>query len=263
MNKREYILLKLVEQYIQRPEPVSSRELQKQLDIALSTAAIRYYFKQLTEAGSLQKPHRSSGRIPTLQALRGFWRERLKGLGEMEVGDEEEVKVAAKSSHIFCEYYLFRNRAFTGMERYRNYLVCTFEGRELIVEYNKNMERFLQNQIGKRAFELSEDCRTIGLVHFAKSVRALLQESFTICTVEEIVEISRENPKWADENLPTYLDGTLLYERDRGLLFESDLLSYKFQIVKEEDLKGEMLLLGRVYRDFGGFINTLKGVDHG
>jgi len=257
-------LLKLIERYIQEQEPISSRKLQESLDIALSSAAIRYYFKQLSEHGSIKKAHSSGGRIPTTRSLREFWRQRLRDHMEMELVDTGRVERVATRKRIFCEYYTFENRTLTQVERCGGHLLCHFGDREFVVRYNRKLEAFLEGQIGRKAFALSEDCRKVGLVQFAKDLRRFLQDRFEIFAIEEIVDICRIDPTWAKVHLPSYMDGSLLHREQEGLFFEADLLRYKFRIVLGEGSRhGEMLLLGRLYRDFDGFINLLKGVENG
>ena len=262
MKKREYILLRLIEEYIQRPEPISSAKLRENLDIDISSATIRYYFKQLTDAGALQKTHISSGRIPTLVSLREFWKTRLQEDLEIEVSAELDLEEVAQQKQIFCEYYVLQNKPLSHVERYRDFLVVVFEDVEFVVPYNKNLERFLKSQIGKKAFDLAKDCYEIGLVRFSKNLKEFLKKGFKMCAVDEAVELSSDSREWASRHLPKLFDGTMLYEGSEGVRFYNNLLSYKFRI-KDNDLKGEMLLVGKVYRDFEGFINRIKGEKHG
>ena len=78
MEKKFLILESLIKEYIKHPAPISSSYLQRKLELNLSSATIRYYFKQLTEHGYLIKQHVSSGRIPSDMALKIYWRQKLK-----------------------------------------------------------------------------------------------------------------------------------------------------------------------------------------
>jgi heat-inducible transcriptional repressor len=258
MKKKEYILLRVIEEYIQRPEPISSAKLRDNLDIDISSATIRYYFKQLTDAGALEKTHISSGRVPTLVSLREFWKERLKTDLEIDVDARLDLEEVARQKRIFCEYYVLRNKPLSQVERYRNFLVAVFEDMEFVAPYNKNLERFLKSQIGKRAFDLAKDCYAIGLVQFSKNLKDFLKKGFKMCAVDEAVELSADSREWASRYLPKLFDGSMLYEGSEGVRFFDNLLSYKFRI-KRDELRGEMLLVGKVYRDFEGFINRIKG----
>ncbi len=263
MKKRDYILSRLIEEYIKRPEPISSKRLRAVLDMDLSSATIRYYFKQLTQMGELEKTHVSSGRVPTESSLRQFWARRLPKEYEAEIDETERLTELAKRMQIFCEFYTLYDYELSAIERYKDFLICSFEGKEFVTRYNKNLERFLRNQIGRKAFDLAQNCYDIGLVAFAKSLKRFLFNHFELCEIEEVVRISQEDSVWAKSWLPRYIDGSALLEQKSGVQFHKGALHYKFRIKKPgEPLKGEMILLGKIHRDFEGFLHNMKGVDH-
>ncbi|WP_011583325.1 MULTISPECIES: heat-inducible transcriptional repressor HrcA [Chelativorans] len=79
----------IVESYLQRGEPVGSRNLSRLLPTQLSPATIRNVMSDLEHLGLIYAPHVSAGRLPTQQGLRFFVD------AFMEVGDlsEEERRV--------------------------------------------------------------------------------------------------------------------------------------------------------------------------
>jgi len=64
------ILLSLVRAYIETGEPLGSRTLSKVSTSGLSAASIRNVMADLAEAGYLDQPHTSAGRVPTEKAFR-------------------------------------------------------------------------------------------------------------------------------------------------------------------------------------------------
>lgn len=71
MDDRAHALLKaLIEKYITDGQPVGSRALSKVFD--LSPATIRNVMADLEDAGLIQSPHTSAGRIPTPKGYRLF-----------------------------------------------------------------------------------------------------------------------------------------------------------------------------------------------
>lgn len=71
MDDRAQSLLKaLIERYIAEGQPVGSRTLSKMFD--LSPATIRNVMADLEEAGLIQSPHTSAGRVPTPKGYRLF-----------------------------------------------------------------------------------------------------------------------------------------------------------------------------------------------
>lgn len=66
------ILYAVVTEFIATGEPVGSRTLAKKFGLDLSAATIRNVLADLEEAGYLQQPHTSAGRVPTEAAFRLF-----------------------------------------------------------------------------------------------------------------------------------------------------------------------------------------------
>ena len=66
------ILNALIKEYICIPEPVSSEALKKRAGLDVSPATIRNDLQELTEAGYIDQPHTSAGRVPTNKAFRRF-----------------------------------------------------------------------------------------------------------------------------------------------------------------------------------------------
>lgn len=81
LNERSReIFRRIVESYVETGEPVGSRTLSRLLGTQLSPATIRNVMADLQDAGLLQAPHTSAGRLPTEAGLRLF----VNGL--LEVG---------------------------------------------------------------------------------------------------------------------------------------------------------------------------------
>ena len=79
IGKREReILTAIVETYISTGEPVGSRTLARSNRENLSAASIRNVMADLADAGFLEQPHTSSGRVPTAEAYR-YYVEQLSG----------------------------------------------------------------------------------------------------------------------------------------------------------------------------------------
>ncbi len=71
LNERKMQILKsIVDEYINKGEPVGSKHLVEYGKISLSPATIRNEMSELEEMGYLDKPHTSAGRIPSNAAYR-------------------------------------------------------------------------------------------------------------------------------------------------------------------------------------------------
>src|SRR5437660_10963834 len=72
------ILTAIVETFITTGEPVGSRTLARANREGLSSASIRSVMADLSEAGYLEQPHTSAGRVPTPEAYR-YYVEQITG----------------------------------------------------------------------------------------------------------------------------------------------------------------------------------------
>jgi heat-inducible transcriptional repressor len=66
------VLNAIIEAYIITGEPIGSRGLSRGNSEGLSPASIRNVMSDLTEAGYLEQPHTSAGRVPTAEAYRYY-----------------------------------------------------------------------------------------------------------------------------------------------------------------------------------------------
>lgn len=73
LNERAQKLLKLlVECYIREGQPVGSKTLAQEVELAMSPATIRNVMMDLEAAGFINSPHTSAGRVPTVHGYRFF-----------------------------------------------------------------------------------------------------------------------------------------------------------------------------------------------
>jgi heat-inducible transcriptional repressor len=92
IGKREReILTAIVETYISTGEPVGSRTLSRANRENLSPASIRNVMSDLADAGFLEQPHTSSGRVPTAQAYR-YYANQLTGEARLSPADETLIQ---------------------------------------------------------------------------------------------------------------------------------------------------------------------------
>ncbi|HTK96180.1 MAG TPA: heat-inducible transcriptional repressor HrcA [Terriglobales bacterium] len=81
------ILTAIVETYIATGEPVGSRTLSRAHKDGLSSATIRNVMADLADAGFLEQPHTSAGRVPTTQAYR-YYVEQISGKAHIKPADQ-------------------------------------------------------------------------------------------------------------------------------------------------------------------------------
>ena len=90
IRERE-VLTAVVETFIATGEPVGSRTLARSNSEGLSPASIRNVMADLSDAGFLEQPHTSAGRIPTTEAYR-YYVEQLNGTARLSHENENIIQ---------------------------------------------------------------------------------------------------------------------------------------------------------------------------
>jgi|SRR5581483_10229295 heat-inducible transcriptional repressor len=90
-EREREILTAVVETFIATGEPVGSRTLSRANREGLSPASIRNVMSDLAEAGFLEQPHTSAGRVPTPAAYR-YYVEQLTGKTELSPESENIIR---------------------------------------------------------------------------------------------------------------------------------------------------------------------------
>src|SRR6201981_185269 len=90
-SREREILTAIVETFISTGEPVGSRTLARSNREGLSPASIRNVMADLSDAGFLEQPHASAGRVPTTEAYR-YYVEQISGEAHLSPGDENIIR---------------------------------------------------------------------------------------------------------------------------------------------------------------------------
>ena len=77
-ERKKKILQAIIDEYINTAEPVSSGVIEKKYRLGCSSATIRNEMVELEKAGYLEKPHTSSGRVPSAKGYRFYVDELIK-----------------------------------------------------------------------------------------------------------------------------------------------------------------------------------------
>ncbi len=260
-NRRELLLEYIIKEYIKNPEPIGSEHLKLQLNIKISAATIRNYFKKMVEEGELAQLHISSGRVPTGSALKRYWQKKLLPLKSVNVENIESLKRSAKETGLFCVVKFFKpNRLKEIVNAGNRYLVMVFESGESVVPYSPLMERFLNElkemdieDILKVARQVRADELVIKLEEFVKSTPMEREGG------RELINMAIESG--ADEAIiMDAIDGNVMDRVNEGLYFEeivpSGYLGVKQGIkINSEDAK--LFFLGRLVSDFEQFYRRI------
>jgi heat-inducible transcriptional repressor len=90
-TREREILTAIVETFISTGEPVGSRTLARSNREGLSPASIRNVMADLSDAGFLEQPHASAGRVPTTEAYR-YYVEQISG--DARLAPQEEAMIS-------------------------------------------------------------------------------------------------------------------------------------------------------------------------
>jgi heat-inducible transcriptional repressor len=90
-GREREILTAVVETFIATGEPVGSRTLARSNPEGLSPATIRNVMADLADAGFLEQPHTSAGRVPTANAYR-YYVEQITGKARLSPEDETIIQ---------------------------------------------------------------------------------------------------------------------------------------------------------------------------
>ncbi len=77
-ERKKKILQAIIDEYINTAEPVSSGAIEKKYRLGCSSATIRNEMVELEKTGYLEKPHTSSGRVPSAKGYRFYVDELIK-----------------------------------------------------------------------------------------------------------------------------------------------------------------------------------------
>jgi heat-inducible transcriptional repressor len=89
-SREREILTAIVETFISTGEPVGSRTLARSNREGLSAASIRNVMADLSDAGFLEQPHASAGRVPTTEAYR-YYVEHISGKARLAPQEESLI----------------------------------------------------------------------------------------------------------------------------------------------------------------------------
>lgn len=72
LNRKDIVLKYIVEDYVKSAEPVGSNSLLSKHNLSYSSATIRNVMAELEKDGFIEKPHTSSGRVPSIKGYRYY-----------------------------------------------------------------------------------------------------------------------------------------------------------------------------------------------
>src|SRR5512138_3836862 len=162
LDRREREVLRaLVQDYIQTGEPVASQPLLARHELDASPATIRSVMADLEALGFLEKPHASSGRVPTARGYRLYVDTLLKVRPPSPADRDRIEKLAHEASDVTSQLEFVRLR--------ENRVLAVFVSEAGIVT-----NKLLQLEFPMEAAELERAANYLNeKIHAAASVTSL------------------------------------------------------------------------------------------
>ena len=106
-ERKRRILEAIVRDYIRTAEPVSSRTIARNYELGISAATIRNEMFDLEQAGFLEQPHTSAGRVPSAKGYR-FYVDAMAHPGEATEEDTHRIRELWQSMPVGSEAFFFQ-----------------------------------------------------------------------------------------------------------------------------------------------------------
>lgn len=261
MNKKEFLLQQIIKAYLEHLEPIGSTQLKSMYNIDFSPASIRGYFKKLGDEGYLAQEHISSGRIPTVDALREYWQRRLT----FELDNINLAKLK-KLCRLMNLTVLIKESNENKLQSIHNiedtFLILDFGDFRISIKYSAAFARFLNDLIGLEITDIVKISNQVGAYEVGIELSRYLRSSgYEIVNIKPLVGILNDYDFEEDE-IKRILNGDILDNLVDGLYFE-DLLPIGFMGIcrecKVENRDAKVLIMGALSTDFIYFYNNLKG----
>jgi len=261
IDKRKLLLNQIIKEYIKNPEPIGSEYLKMHLNIKISSATIRNYFKKMVEDGELMQVHISSGRVPTVNALKSYWREKLLPLEPIETKNLENVKNSAKEVGLFCAMKFYKPNRFINLIKVaKKYLILELEDGEIVLTYSAAMERFLESLVNVEIRDLRNIAAQVCANELKDKISLFLKrDEVDIEGSGELINMAKDEPI-SDRKFVETIDGKVIESISDGIYFErivpQGYMAVK-QDIKVDDIEGKIFFLGKLSKDFEIFYQLL------
>lgn len=250
--KQEKLLDELISVYLKDGEPIGSESLRLMVDMKISSATIRNYFKVFVRDGILLQPHVSSGRIPSNATLKRFWKKNLPISNCLGINSLENFARASKNCAVFCNIRFFECEYLREIKKIEQFIILIFDKSEAIVPYSRGLYQLLNDFIKRDIEEIKFYLKTFGAnLAFLRLDCAL---------PKEIYSFGYECLGALDEHLASeILRGEIYYRLKNGFCFEIAPDGYLglIQDIKCENKNGKMLLFGALGCDFRKFYREI------
>ncbi|WP_121628129.1 heat-shock protein [Poseidonibacter antarcticus] len=259
INKKEFLLQSIIKAYIEHLEPIGSTQLKSMYDITYSPATIRGYFKKLGDEGYLAQEHISSGRTPTTEALKEYWKTKLN----FDISDINLKSLQYYASEVEVSVFIKKEKSDILNEilnvEYK-YMMLEFSSFAISVKFSDALFRFLQDMRGLTLKDILRISKDVGANDICEAINQSLQNSdFEIFNYKEFLDLALTYD-FDELTINKFLKGQILDELDEGLYFDNFLpIGYigicHYCKINNEEVK--MLVIGQLPKNYEYFYNKI------
>jgi heat-inducible transcriptional repressor len=279
IDKKEFLLHSMIKAYIENLEPIGSNQLKSMYDISYSPATIRGYFKKLGDEGYLAKEHISSGRTPTIEALKEYWVKRL----EFDLASIDYEKLTSLATNMGLSVFIKQQTTDT-LHRILNvenvYMILEFYKARLLnndsssfalttsedsyavtIKFNTAFYKFLLDMEGRTFDEILEISRQVGASHLNLELSQYIQNNiFEIVNTKKFLRLAVEY-NLDEKDLNLFLHGGIMTNIQKGVYLEDLLPEGQIGICHNTKINGldvKILVVGDLSKDFEYFYKRIQ-----
>jgi heat-inducible transcriptional repressor len=255
IDKKEFLLQSIIRAYIENLEPIGSNQLKSMYDLSFSPATIRGYFKKLGDEGYLEQEHISSGRIPTIEALKEYWREKLNF--ELLGVDYDNLKTLSHNMGLSVFILQLHSKKLQRVLNIENaYMILEFESFVITVKYTSALYRFLNDMIGLDADDILDVARQVGATQLYDELNRYLQKSeFGMINIKYFLRFAVKYDL-SEDMISRFMHGNVMQNLKEGVYFENLLPSGFMGICHKTKIGSEsvkILVVGELSKDYDYF----------
>jgi heat-inducible transcriptional repressor len=277
INKKELLLHYIIKAYLTNLEPIGSRQLKNMYNISCSSATIRGYFRKLCDDGYLAQEHISSGRIPTIEALKEYWTgklhfnlpqvdyDKLKSLStsmglsifiKQQTTDTLHRVLNVDNIYMILEFYK------TNVYSENKFALTTIDDSYAVtIKFNLAFHKFLTDMIGRTFDEILDISLQVGARHLYAQLSDYIQNNiFEIINVKQFLNLAIDYDI-DEKELNLFLQGDIMMKINQGIYTENLLPQGQIAIchntkINETDVK--MLVVGDLSKDYEYFYEGIS-----
>ena len=254
-DKKEFLLQSIIKAYIEHLEPIGSSQLKSLYDIAYSPATIRGYFKKLGDEGYLAQEHVSSGRVPTYEALKEYWRNRLNF--SMDSIDLDMLEMLSKKMDISIFIKQSSSSKLVNLINVEDrYMILEFEKFFITIKYMPPLFKFLTDMLGFEIEQIMDISKQVGAYELYNELnQKMANTAYEVVNIKNYLRFAVKNNLGEDE-IQSFLRGDIMQKLREGIYFEELLPQGYIGICHDTTIGNEeikLLVVGELSKDYEYF----------